>query len=105
MQSDSLQEAGVALEAHQGEVKNDAAEHEQNDVEELDLGLVDDGSQHQVHGRHQHNYGDDNRDLWKQNIRVKTHVILVGLDNPETCAEGFLAEILLQPEVLPRNPN
>lgn len=31
---------------NEGEIKDDATENEQDDVEELDLGLVDDGGQH-----------------------------------------------------------
>lgn len=77
---------------NQWEIKNDATENEEDDVEDFNLGLIDDGSYHQVHSRHQHDYRDDNWDLQMQNINVKFNAILsyVGLNNPDICEEGFV---------------
>lgn len=58
MHSGRLYALGLTLEVEKQEVHREATEHKQEDVQELNLGMVNDGCQHQIE-RHQEHDGRD----------------------------------------------
>ena len=67
IQGGHLQTPGLAVEIDKQEIDRDATEQEQEDVQELNLGVVDDGRQHQVERSKEHDDRDDGGDLqWTQ---------------------------------------
>ena len=62
MQVGCLQAPGPALEVDKEEVEQEPTEQEQEDVEELRLGMVKDGCQHQVERSKEHDGREDGGD-------------------------------------------
>lgn len=63
MRSGRLYTLGLALEVEEQEVHWEATEHEQEDVQEFHLGMVDDGGQYQVERHQEHDGRDEGGDL------------------------------------------
>lgn len=63
MHSGRLYTLGLTLEVEKQEVHREASEHEQEDVQEFHLGVVNDGCQHQVEGHQEHDDRDEGGNL------------------------------------------
>lgn len=63
MQGGHLQTPGLAPEVDEQEIDREATEQEQKEVQELHLGMVEDGCQHQVERGKEHDGRDDDGDL------------------------------------------
>lgn len=63
MEGGHLQILGLTPEVEKQEIDQEATEQEQEDVQELYLGMVNDGCQHQVERSKEHDGRDDGGDL------------------------------------------
>lgn len=59
----SLQTLGLVLEVDKQEMDQESTEQAQEDVQELYLGITDDGCQHHTEGSKEHDGRDDGGDL------------------------------------------
>lgn len=69
MHSGRLYTLGLTLEVEKQEVHREASEHEQEDVQEFHLGVVNDGCQHQVEGHQEHDDRDEGGNLQRAQRR------------------------------------